>query len=152
MQHGLYIYHKIYLTYLLNLLLVLFYVVSFLIFYFPFLTFLLNFLLHVFYLENFSLSYLIFFYFLYPFFYTSSKISCVYYIANLKKWQVLNGKKGWPVGQFFSMPLFQKKIEVNYVDLFMVARSGIGKPRPKNSPLDCFCLLFVSARPFRFHF
>ena len=26
---------------------------------------------------------------------------------------------------------------------------GFGKPRPKNSPLDYFCLHFVQARPFR---
>ncbi len=33
----------------------------------------------------------------------------------------------------------------------LVCPEGFGEPRPKNSPLDCFCLHFVTARPFRIH-
>ena len=34
--------------------------------------------------------------------------------------------------------------------ILLVGSNGIGKPRPKNSSLNYFCLTISSARPFRF--
>ncbi len=52
--------------------------------------------------------------------------------------------------EHFSAPLHTTALQVVRRKCIMELLGGIGEPRPKNSPLDCFCLHYVQARPFRF--